>query len=530
MRTALVLLATVALMLATADAGRGTTPTLPANGRIVFVTGDGLASMNPDGSGQWGLRFTRIGHWHPSFAPDGTALVVSDATIPGVPEELFTMQPDGTGLTQLTHVPAARDPAWSPTGELIAYDDGADIYTVERDGGSPTRVTAGTLPSWSPDGRSLAFARWDADGSHIYVVDLASGSARRLTETVAGAYSYESQPAWSPHGDRIVFSGSMGGTDGLFAVAAAGGRPTPIATAVWATYPAWSPDGAHIAYLREGAVWLANADGSSAHAVTRGVAAPGPIGWQPLPTSVPGCTLTGTAANDLLVGTSGSDVVCGLGGDDSLLGLDGNDTLLGGDGNDWIAGGTGFDVLDGGAGDDVVDARDGGGDVVRPGAGYDHVLVDPQRLDAVSRSAERVVVSWNVAAWRPTTTSSEEPTNPGVLAVDGRLDDYWSSGAFAPQWLEIDLGRPTTITRVRLVAPDLPSGMQVLLLGRSDVPGASYRLLRLVDGPTAFMQAVQVQPRRPWRNVRYVRLALPSGPGASVWASWPEVEVYSARR
>ena len=66
----------------------------------------------------------------------------------------------------------------------------------------------------------------------------------------------------------------------------------------------------------------------------------------PLPPVLPpGCTIAGTAGNDVLLGTAGADVICGLGGSDTIKGLAGNDTLKGAGGNDTLIGGTGADIL-----------------------------------------------------------------------------------------------------------------------------------------------------------------------------------------
>ena len=83
-----------------------------------------------------------------------------------------------------------------------------------------------------------------------------------------------------------------------------------------------------------------------------------------------GCTITGTAAADVLTGTPGDDVICGLGGNDLLRGRGGEDRLLGGKGQDRHLGGAGDDHLRGDGGNDVL--RGGAGrDTLRGGAGAD---------------------------------------------------------------------------------------------------------------------------------------------------------------
>jgi dipeptidyl aminopeptidase/acylaminoacyl peptidase len=502
-----------AVVASAAAAPHSATPVF--NGRIVFSTGDGMASMNPDGSGQWGLRFTRSGQGTPAWAPDGSAIALS---YPGL--GLVLMDPDGTNIRPIISNLNAQNPSWSPDGKQLAFDDGTTIYTVNVDGTGLKRLLNGSEPAWSPDGKTIAFTSQTTDEGvvDIFTIDIATGQAARLTR----APNNDQSPAWSPDGKGIVFVSFRSGEPELYRMNADGSDQAPLPGATgYVSDPTWSPDGTEIAYVDAGAIWTIGADGSSLRQLTIPISAGSPS-WQPLPPGPPGCTLWGTPANDLLVGTPGDDVICGLGGDDSLIGMDGNDRLLGGPGNDWIAGGRGRDVLNGGDGNDLIDARDGNPDSVTGGAGEDRVLVDAGSGDKVA-GVEHRVVSKNVAAWRPVTASSQEPTNPAVLAVDGRVDDYWSSGNYPPQWIEVDLLKPTTIARLRLIAPDVPMGASILLLARQ--PDGSFRLLHRFAGPMVFEQAVSFTPKRPWRGIRYLRLSVPSQ--SYGWVAWPEIEAYS---
>jgi Tol biopolymer transport system component len=79
--------------------------------------------------------------------------------------EIFTMNPNGTGLTQLT-VNAVQDfnPAWSPDGTEIVFehrnpDD--EIYKMAADGSNQRRLTNNTVSdngsAWSPGGARMVF-------------------------------------------------------------------------------------------------------------------------------------------------------------------------------------------------------------------------------------------------------------------------------------------------------------------------------------------------------------------------------------
>jgi hypothetical protein len=287
--------------------------------------------------------------------------------------------------------------------------------------------------------------------------------------------------------------------------------------------PAWSPDASQIAFVRNEQIWVMNADGSNARQLTSGDRNEQPA-WQPLAPAPPGCTLWGTSGNDLLVGTDGNDTICGLDGNDTLIGLGGLDQLDGGNGNDVLAGGPGIDTLAGGPGDDTIDARDGSLDFVSGGPGLDTALVDArnERVDTV----ERTKVDPDLAAWRPVSSDAAEPTNPATLAVDGLAQDWWNSGVGGTHWFEVDLGAPTRIGRVVLVAPQIASGGTVLLLGRGD-PSSPLVQLHRFAGPTADLEQISFAPKKPWRGVRYLRLEVSEAPNDGTWVSWHELKVYA---
>ncbi len=70
--------------------------------------------------------------------------------------EIFTMNPDGTGLSQLTfNTSVNREPAWSSDGTEIAFVSNFEIYTMDADGSNQANRTnnpaASDLdPDWQP--------------------------------------------------------------------------------------------------------------------------------------------------------------------------------------------------------------------------------------------------------------------------------------------------------------------------------------------------------------------------------------------
>jgi Tol biopolymer transport system component len=215
---------------------------------------------------------------------NGKIAFASDRVTPDNPEgdyEIFTMNPDGTGLRQLTHNAAGDfDPVWSSDGRLIAFasirDGNLEVYTIRADGSQQTNRTNNPAidqtPAWSPDGKQIAFMS-DRDGNlEIYVMDANGANQTRLTADAAS----DVEPDWSPDGSKLAFASERDGNREIYVMNAGGANPTRLTTTQLAEFaPVWSPNGARIAFMSAGSDTTARiltmaADGSDRRRLTRG--------------------------------------------------------------------------------------------------------------------------------------------------------------------------------------------------------------------------------------------------------------------
>jgi len=178
--------------------------------------------------------------------------------------EIFTMNPDGTDLKQLTKNDAFDfNPEWSPDGEKIAFESDralfSEIFVMNADGTDQIQVTTNSdfsfdrSPTFSPDGGKIAFESNRATGVdnpekdiEIFVVDLDGMGLTQLTRN-AGR---ELHPDWSPNGRKIAFVSERDFNHGIYTMNADGTqqRKRSRGPAIVFQFPSWSPDGSKIAF------------------------------------------------------------------------------------------------------------------------------------------------------------------------------------------------------------------------------------------------------------------------------------------
>jgi Tol biopolymer transport system component len=207
---------------------------------------------------------------------------------------IFSVQPDGTGLHQLTtgsgnHLCAD----YSADGRQIAYcsdvSGSFEIWTMKPNGTKQHQLTHldgfSIFPDFSPDGSKIAFVGviGSDPSDEVYVVDAVTGGGLTKLTGCPGVDTFclNDYPVWSPDGGRIVFMhAEQFDADGnpldeqVWVMDANGSHKQQLTfdNRVKDQVPDWSPDGSKIAYesggIGDGQIWVMNANGSGQHQLT----------------------------------------------------------------------------------------------------------------------------------------------------------------------------------------------------------------------------------------------------------------------
>ena len=275
--------------------------------------------MNPDGSAVAQLaKITGLSTYDIAWSPDGSQVAFSGCCTGGGTFQIYKMNADGTGFTQLTTSGRNTLAAWAPGGQRIAFtskrDGNFEIYTMSADGTNQLNVTndpgKDEAPAWSPDGAQIV---WDSDRSgklQVYIMKSDGSIVSNLTTTT----SNETEPNFSPDGTKITFESDRTGNHDIFTMNADGTSQTDVTTNSGADdRPAYSPDGTRIAFdtSRTGNsdIFTMNADGTNQTNVTNNSATDQRPDWQPLLPGVKLVNVSDTGFAPAPVGVKRGDTV-----------------------------------------------------------------------------------------------------------------------------------------------------------------------------------------------------------------------------
>ena len=207
----------------TTDPGFDACAAYSADGsKIAYCSGQGggpvqVWTMNQDGTGKQQITHMTNPAIFPDFSPDGSKIVFSAKPAGSSKRDIYVINSDGTGLTQLTSDEGDNSyAAFSPNGTKIVFTSNRSgipqVWLMHADGSHQRQLTfdpqpKDQVPDWSPDGSKIAYVA-DTHGiadvvnpswGDIWVMNAAGNNQRQLT---SGAAWYGT--AWSPDGTRIA--------------------------------------------------------------------------------------------------------------------------------------------------------------------------------------------------------------------------------------------------------------------------------------------------------------------------------------
>lgn len=161
----------------------------------------------------------------------------------------FSFKGSPTGL--------AVSPDGSRMAAILSFQGNPELYVINLASGTWQRLTetpraSEGQPTWSPDGLKIAYVSNETRHPQIYVIDINTKAKRRLTSR--GRENID--PDWGPDG-RIAYITKRGGAQVAVMSADSGDSSSVLLTqeATW-EHPSWSRDRRHLVANRDRALFV----------------------------------------------------------------------------------------------------------------------------------------------------------------------------------------------------------------------------------------------------------------------------------
>ena len=266
-------------------------PLPPPSGRIAFTRGRDYNAPIPAGYNDIAVVDVKTGEVRvvaqfgrqPDMRNDGRIVFNGEG---GGREDLHTVEPDGSNLTQIGAHPEDSYPSWSDGAAVAFHSQLAGpqdrIFVqwntqgreepeyLEVDSGSNMRPFTGRFPVWV--GGRIAYSGCDewANRSNcgLRIVDVAALMSSRSRSSVQLLTPNPEDRPTDVIGETILFASPKAGNWDLYTIPAAGGKPRNLTQSPGQELGGtFSPDGNYIAFMSDRGggwgIWIMEADGAN---------------------------------------------------------------------------------------------------------------------------------------------------------------------------------------------------------------------------------------------------------------------------